>query len=192
MRRILALVGRMIELFLRGWNKLMVVPIKRARFAKCGKRVFIGKNSSFCYSNVECGNDVAIGGNCKFVCSVAKVKIGDHVMFGPNVFVTTGGHRIDVIGRYMDSVTDEEKLPENDKDVVFVGDNWIGGGAVILKGVTVGRGAVIAAGAVVTKDVPPYAIVGGCPATVIKYRFNEEEITVHENKLYGAVQSKAD
>ena len=53
---------------------------------------------------------------------------------------------------------------------------WLGYGTKILEGVTVGDGAVVAAGAVVTKDVPPYAIVGGVPAKVIKYRFSEEDI----------------
>ena len=55
-------------------------------------------------------------------------------------------------------------------------DVWIGAGAQILRGVTVGDGAVIAAGAVVTKDVPPYAIVCGVPAAIIKYRFDEKTI----------------
>ena len=55
-------------------------------------------------------------------------------------------------------------------------DVWIGYGATILSGVHIGQGAVIAAGAVVTKDVPPYAIVGGVPAKVIKYRFEESTI----------------
>jgi acetyltransferase-like isoleucine patch superfamily enzyme len=53
-------------------------------------------------------------------------------------------------------------------------DVWIGQGAMIIDGLKVGTGAVVAAGAIVTKDVPPYAIVGGVPAKVIKYRFNEE------------------
>lgn len=52
-------------------------------------------------------------------------------------------------------------------------DVWIGYGATIMSGVHIGQGAVVAAGAVVTKDVPPYAIVGGVPAKVIKYRFSE-------------------
>lgn len=56
---------------------------------------------------------------------------------------------------------------------------WIGCRAIILSGIKVGRGAIIAAGAVVTKDVPPYAIVAGCPAKVIKYRFGIDVI----NKL---------
>ena len=70
----------------------------------------------------------------------------------------------------MITVTDSEKSPDNDKDVVFEGDNWVGANAIILKGVTVGKGSVISAGAVVTHNVPPYAIVGGVPAKVIRMR----------------------
>lgn len=61
-------------------------------------------------------------------------------------------------------------------DIVVEDDVWIGERAIILSGVNIGQGAVIAAGAVVTKDVPPYAIVGGVPAKVIRYRFNERTI----------------
>lgn len=74
----------------------------------------------------------------------------------------------------MIAVTDKDKLPENDQDVVFEGDNWIGANAIILKGVTVGKGSVISAGAVVTHNVPAYAIVGGVPAKVIRMR-NEKK-----------------
>ena len=59
--------------------------------------------------------------------------------------------------------------------VIIGNDVWIGANVIILPGVNIGHGAVIAAGAVVTKDVEPYAIVGGVPAKLIKYRFNAEE-----------------
>lgn len=62
----------------------------------------------------------------------------------------------------------------NAPPVVIGNDVWIGANAVLLRGVTVGDGAVVASGAVVTRDVPPYAIVGGVPARVIRYRFDEE------------------
>ncbi len=61
-------------------------------------------------------------------------------------------------------------------DIIVDDDVWIGYGATIMSGVHIGQGAVVAAGAVITKDVPPYAIVGGVPGKVIKYRFNEEMI----------------
>ena len=63
-----------------------------------------------------------------------------------------------------------------EEPVTIGNDVWIGTSAVILPNVTIGDGAVIGAGAIVTKDVPPYAIVGGCPAKIIKYRFNKNII----------------
>jgi virginiamycin A acetyltransferase len=61
-------------------------------------------------------------------------------------------------------------------DVIIEEDVWIGSNSVILSGVNVGRGAVIAAGSIVNKDIPPYAIVGGVPAKIIKMRFTESQI----------------
>lgn len=65
---------------------------------------------------------------------------------------------------------------------VIGNDVWIGNRAIIMQGISVGTGAVIGAGSVVTKNVPPYAVVAGCPARIIKYRFNEETI----NKLLAS------
>lgn len=60
--------------------------------------------------------------------------------------------------------------------IVIKDDVWVGANSLILSGVTIGQGAVVAAGSVVTKDVPPYAIVGGNPAKIIRYRFEEKII----------------
>jgi serine acetyltransferase len=78
----------------------------------------------------------------------------------------------------------KDKLPADDAPVVISNDVWIGTGAIILKGVTIDRGAIIAAGAVVTKNVPPYAIVSGVPARLIKFRWKLSEIIQHEEILY--------
>lgn len=145
-------------------------------FKMCGKNVRVPSGCSFSgIENVEVGHNVAFGSGLKVLSTRAKVLIGNDVMFGPNVTVITGDHRIDILDRPMISLTDKDKLPENDQDIVFEGDNWIGANATILKGVKIGYGAVVAAGAVVTKDVTPYAIVGGVPARVLKYRGSGEE-----------------
>ena len=184
MRKLLALIGELCDIFGRAWNKLIVAPIKKARFGKCGKSVTLGKGCEFTYKNIICGNNVSIGMHSWFLCTRAKIIIGDHAMIGQYVIAITGGHRTDIVGRYMDTITNDEKRPEDDRDIVIEGDNWIGADVIILRGVTIGRGAVVAAGSVVTKDVPPYAIVGGCPAKVIKYRFTPEEIEQNEAILY--------
>lgn len=81
----------------------------------------------------------------------------------------------------MISIKDFEKRETDDKGVVIESDVWIGTRAIVLSGVIIGRGwSVVAAGAVVTKNVPPYAIVGGNPAKIIKFRFNSDEIKEHE------------
>lgn len=156
----------------RAWNKVIMTPIRLHALGSYGKNVKLGRGFRIYGSrNLNVGEDIGIGEGCLFMCTRAKINIGNHVMFGPRVTVITGGHRIDMPGRVMTSVKDEEKLPENDQDIIFQGDNWVGANATILRGVTVGEGAVIAAGAVVTKDVPQYSIVGGVPAKVIKMRF---------------------
>lgn len=169
------------QLIPRVWNKLIVSPIKVVSFASHGKRVHMGRNVKFYgICNVVVGNDVSIGADSMLMCTRAKIIIGDHVMTGPKVTLITGGHRIDLIGRYMTTVKNSEKSPDNDKDIIIEGDNWIGSNSTILKGVRIGRGAIVAAGAVVTKDVPPYSICGGVPASVIKMRF--DEVTLHKHK----------
>ena len=177
--RLIYLIG---QIAFKAAYKFILMPLKKSMFAQCGKNVYIGRGSSFTYENVYLGNNISIGPNATFICGVAKTFIKDNVMFGPHVFIITGSHRTDVIGRLMIDV--HEKLPENDKDVVVEQDVWIGANAIILKGVTIGKGSIIAAGSIVTKDVEPYSIYAGVPAKKIRMRFNENQIIEHEKVLY--------
>ncbi len=126
-------------------------------------------------------DNVSIGPGATIYTTGTKLIIKHHVIVGFNLTIITGDHNISVVGKYICDV--KEKNPENDLDVVIESDVWIGCNVTILKGVTIGRGSVIAAGAVVTKSCPPYSIVGGVPAKVIKKRFTEEEIRKHEDIL---------
>lgn len=166
------------------WNKFIVAPIKKRALGKYGRQVKLGRGvKMYGAKNIFLENDISINEYALFMCTRAKVIIKDHVMFGPRVTVITGSHRTDLIGRYMTSIGNSEKLPENDQDIIFEGDNWVGTGAIILKGVTVGKGAIVAAGAVVTNDVPEYSVVGGVPAKVLKMRFTDDILKKHESIL---------
>lgn len=123
---------------------------------------------------------MGIGRRCTFMCDI---EIGNKVMIASDVaFINSDDHRFDVIGKAMwDSGRGDQFK------IVIEDDVWIGHGAIILTPVRIGRGAIVAAGAVVTKNVPPYAIVGGVPAKVLRMRFTPEQIREHEQMLYGAV-----
>lgn len=109
-----------------------------------------------------------------------KLIIGNYCSIGPKVaFMVSADHYSNHISTFPFKVkiTKEATYEAVSKGDILVDDDvWIGYGATIMSGVHIGQGAVVAAGAVVTKDVPPYAIVGGVPAKVIKYRFEPELI----------------
>ena len=157
-----------------------------SKFAAVGTNFsFDPRGSRFSCENIYIGNHVNIGYNADFIATRSKIIIGEHVIFAPHVSIRGGDHRYDVIGRYIDNIKDSEKLPENDQNVFFEGDNWVGMNVTILKGVIIGRGAIIAAGTIVTRNIPAYCIFGGVPGRVLKYRFSEEQIIEHEFKLYN-------
>ena len=136
--------------------------IARGILEKCGKNVNIEKGANFgTGKGVSIGNNSGLGINCKIR---GPLIIGDNVMMGPDVTILTHTHKIDRIDIPMwqqGSIV---------KGVTIGNDVWIGMRSIIMPGVKIGNGAVIGAGAVVTKDVPDYAIVGGVPAKVIRYR----------------------
>lgn len=170
MRTPLRVLFAIAQILSKGFHRACALPCIKACLAQVGRNVYIGRNSSGTWNRVYVGDNVSMGDGVRILSTRADVHIGNDVMFGPDVTIITGDHRMDVLTRPMTSISESEKLPENDQDVVFEGDNWIGARAVILKGVHIGRGAVIAAGAVVTRRVPPYSIVGGVPAKVIGHR----------------------
>ena len=115
----------------------------------------------------------------------AVLKIGRYCSIGPAVDIILGSHRTDLATTYPFTTVNDYwpstpvGVPDHtDKgDVVIGNDVWIGTGATILSGIKVGDGAVIAAKAMVTKDIPPYAIVVGSPARIARYRFDEATIS---------------
>lgn len=128
--------------------------------AMLGKVVWIGKTF-----NCDNGKKIYIGDNFTgnynlTILDIREVYIGDNVMIGPNTLITTVGHPLTPMGR--------RKHIGIASPVHIGNDVWIGGNVTILPGITIGNNVVVAAGAVVTKDVPDNCLVGGVPAKKIK------------------------
>lgn len=128
---------------------------------KCGKDVNIERKAVFSH-RCELGNRSGIGVRAHLY---GKVIIGDDVMMAPDCVIYTRNHVFSDLSVPMNRQGSTEEEP------VTIGDDvWIGGGCIILPGVLIGSHSVVAAGSVVTKDVPEWAVVGGNPAKVLKYR----------------------
>lgn len=116
---------------------------------------------------LEIGNNVGIAQNC-FIQVRGKVKIGSNIMFAPNVSIFSENHNTASVEKLM---IEQGTIR---KGVIIEDDVWIGTRAVILDGVTIGRGSIVAAGSIVNRDVPPFSVVGGVPAKVIKSRIEND------------------
>ncbi|CAM3661390.1 sugar O-acetyltransferase [Aeromicrobium ponti] len=108
--------------------------------------------------NIHVGDHFYAGYNCTIL-DMTEVRIGNNCMIGPNVGLYTAGHSIEPKGRNKSGYA----VP------IIIGDDvWIGGSSVILPGITIGDNSIVAAGSVVTKDVPANTIVAGNPAKILK------------------------
>ncbi len=146
-------------------------------FKKCGLNINIERNAYFGLGNtIEIGNNSGIGKNA-YISNIGgggKVIIGNDVMMAPDVIILTKSHAYNNI-----------KIPMNQQKsysstVIIEDDVWIGIRSIILSGVKIGKGSIIGAGAVVTKDVPQYSIVGGIPAKIINSRLDSGESNDYE------------
>lgn len=137
--------------------------------------------------NIYIGDKVGIGPGAHISATNAKVIIRGNCSIAENLTIHTGNHAR-IIGKYVSQISERDKPQGFDKDVIVEEDVWIGCNVTMLAGVHIGRGATIAAGAVVNTDIPPYCIAGGVPAKPIKFYWTIEEIMQHESQLYPEEQ----
>jgi len=145
-----------------GQKRLRVFLLRNFVDGGIGANVNIEKGATIAPSQFYLGDNSGIGVNCKIQ---SHVSIGKNVMMGPHCFFCTENHKFASVEIPMIKQGFTERRP-----IIVDDDVWFGYGVIVLPGVHIGEGAVVGAGSVVTKDVPPYAIVGGNPAKVIRRR----------------------
>lgn len=154
------------------------------KFKKIGQNVqIVDMNSLHNKENIIIGNNVYIGPGA-YIWAIGGLEIGDNTILGPRVTIHTANHRYE----------NAEYLPYDNYtylEKVKIGRNvWIGDSAMLCPGVEIGDGAVVAMGAVVSKNVPPLSIVAGNPAKVVKVRDKEKYRNLDEQEKYYLKEKK--
>lgn len=155
-------------------------------------KVSIGANCKVIGGEVEMYGNIFIddftsinGPNTALISKNNHIKIGKYCSIARNVLLQEYNHNYKNASTYYVSQNIFNENVNNDiiskGNIIIKNDVWIGAGAVVLSGVTIGNGAIIAANSTVTKDVPDFAIVGGNPSTILKYRFDKEIINTLKN-----------
>lgn len=167
----------MVKIFLeifRLFKRSLYTFISKKQLGRYGSHLIVNNACSF-------NKRVSIGNYCNFngmiITGRGSVDIGDYFHSGVDCMIITSNHNYE-----------GDKIPydsENINKTVKIGDCvWLGNRVLIVGDVTIGEGAIIAAGSVVVKDVPPCAIVGGNPAKIIKYRDKEHYYALKEKGSY--------
>lgn len=163
-----------------GFKSYIRLLIKKIIWRKNNRNNSTILSNSFNLCSVSVGNFSYGDLNVIDSSPISKLRIGAFCSIAPNVtFILNSDHYTNNLSSFPFKVKCLGSIkPEaiSYGDIVIDDDVWIGYGATILSGLHIGQGAIIAAGAVVTKSVPPYAIVGGVPAKLLRYRFSKEFI----------------
>jgi acetyltransferase-like isoleucine patch superfamily enzyme len=168
--RVLLGEGKEILKQVRAW----VLVRFRYRGARVGKSFHVGQSVSIGQGFIA-GDYVYVGPQSQLP---PHVHIGNYSSLSARVAIVGSDHHFDKPGV---PIVFSGRPPSC---VTTIGlDVLIGHGAILLRGITIGNGATVGAGSVVTKDVPPYAIVAGIPAKILRYRFDEREQVIHEEML---------
>ena len=158
------------------WGRNIKMQYYRIRFrlSNVSDTFYMG-GKSILSSDLSAADYSYLGPNC-LICP--KVKIGRYSMIANNVSVIGSDHI------YTDATQPIifSGRP-NLKETIIGEDVWVGAFSIIMTGVEIGNGAIVGAGSVVTKDIPPYSVFAGVPAKFIKMRFNDDEINTHINML---------
>ena len=150
-------------------------------YARCGKHVNLFGPLNLEPSQVELDDYVRLQPGLRMTAHNGRLEVRRYSAISADCTIIPGAH-IPTVG--MPQFLSTHHINDVDGKIVVEEDCWVGTGAFLLSHARIGRGAVVAAGAVVTKPIPPYSVVAGSPAKVIASRFTIEQILEHERQLY--------
>jgi acetyltransferase-like isoleucine patch superfamily enzyme len=159
-----------------------VNPYDTRRYGKIGNYSIVKNNSCLVPKNIYIDDYVIIQDQTNFISNKGKLKVGKYSVISAGCNIIPGAHRLTVgVPFYLSTLN---HFNDEDGEIVIEEDCWIGSGCILLPNCHIGRGAVVGAGSVVKKAVPPYAVVVGSPARIIASKFTIDEILKHESILY--------
>lgn len=169
-------------------RKITHPQYKNSDFGAIGKNCLISSDSVLVPRNIFIDDFCIIQNKVNFISHKGKLIIKKYSVISSGCTIIPSTHLPCVgIPFYNQAL---EHIGDKDYNIIINEDCWIGANSILLPGCQIGRGAIVAAGAVVTKDVPPYSVVAGCPAIVIASKFSKEDIIKHEKAIYQKAEER--
>ncbi len=176
------------------WGMAYLQYVRNTRsgaYAKCGEPVDLNGPLTLDPRYVELEPFTRLQPGVHIITAGGRVVVRRYSAIGAEALIVPGSHTPTVgLPQYMSTA----HLNDTEATIVIEEDCWVGARCILLSHAHIGRGAIVAAGSTVTKDVPPYAVVAGSPAKVIAARFALEQVVAHERSLYAEADrmSRAD
>ena len=163
-------------------TKCYVTDVDHGNFGKIGDHCNFGYGATMNPQNIYMDDYSRIQNHLNFISYKGKLIVKKYAAVGAGCTIIPGDH-VPTVGvpQYL---AGHLHINDVDGEIVIGEDAWVGAGTILLSHCSIGRGAVVAAGAVVSKPVPPYAVVAGVPAKIIATRFTIDQILQHESELY--------
>ena len=163
-------------------TRCYVTNMNHGNFGKIGEHCNFGYGATMNPQNIYMDDYSRIQNHLNFISYKGKLVVKKYAAIGAGCTIIPGDH-VPTVGvpQYL---TGHLHINDVDGEIVIGEDAWVGAGTILLSDCSIGRGAVVAAGAVVSKPVPPYAVVAGVPAKIIASRFTIDQILQHESELY--------
>ncbi len=182
MRQLLGKIfSERLRMFLYTQITVFFRTTNRRNYKKAGKYVDLFGPLNLDPQKVELDSHVRLQPGIRIIANNGKVVVKKYTAIGAGCVIIPGSH-IPTVG--IPQYLSMEHINDKDETIVINEDCWIGAGSYLLSHAQIGRGAIVAAGSIVTKHVPPYAVVAGSPAKIIATRFSVEQIIQHEAVLY--------